>query len=250
MSVKAKFAPLFIFVTIALSAVTGFAGTQDQEERIAASFMLVQGRAPSDSEVGQWAGKGELSISKLVAGLEKQIAGSKSQKRDVFTRAFQDSFGRAPSKAEVKAGIAKGGSYNEQMKDNIAVLEGDAAKYEASIRSAYQFVISRDAYDQEIDYWTEKGTFSNVLLVGCVEAWATRNQPGLMVTAGTPTISVNSIYLSTVRLSSETAAEARMAGGFATVEDSGSHLLAAGSGNLVAGGRVHFLATGGSSRGE
>lgn len=248
MPFKAKFAPVFIFAAIAISAVTGFAGPQIQQERVAASYMLVLGRAPSTSEVDQWTMKGELSVADLVADLEAELADSKSEKRGVSTRSFQDAFGRSPSKSELKTAVAEGGSYNQQLTGYIAALLEDAEEYEATIRRAYEFVINRDAYEQEIGYWKERGVFSYMLLVGSVEAWATRNQPGLMVTAGTPTISVNSVYLSTVRLSSQTAAEARVAGGFASVEETESHLLAAGSGKVVAGGRVHFLATGGSSR--
>ena len=48
------------------------------------------------------------------------------------------------------------------------------------------------AHPEEIEYWKNHDTLSFVLLVGCVEDWARRNQPGLMVTAGTPTLIVQS----------------------------------------------------------
>jgi hypothetical protein len=77
-----------------------------------------------------------------------------------------------------------------------------------------------------------------------MEDWARRNQPGLMVTSGTPTISINCDYLATVRLSPKVAAEAREGAGLPPAGDGGTHVIAAGAGAIVSGGRIHFAMAG------
>ena len=53
----------------------------------------------------------------------------------------------------------------------------------------------------EIEYWKRQPALSYALLVGCIEDWARRNRPGLMATTGVASVSVNSAYLATIRLS-------------------------------------------------
>jgi len=71
-----------------------------------------------------------------------------------------------------------------------------------------------------------------------------------MVTTGTPTVSVNSEFLTTVRLSPTVAAEARAAAGLDSAGNApdasafGRNLVAAGAGELITGGRIHFVAAG------
>lgn len=247
MPMKTRPAPFLLCAALAIFTVAVSAETEElrQQDRVAASFMLALGRAPSPGEISEWAEQGARSISDLLALHRERLRSDTSMERAVNERAFQDAYGRAPDEGEIKTFSSDADStYTDLMKSHIQRLADNPAEYEKVIQRAYQFVIRRGAYAEEIDYWKQKDTLSYVLLVGCVEDWARRNQPGLMVTAGTPTISVNSEFLTTVRLSPAIAAEARDAVGLAPADDTGHHLVAAGAGNVVTGGRIHFAAAG------
>jgi hypothetical protein len=141
-------------------------------------------------------------------------------------------------------------TYTEWMQRHVQWLAGHPDEYTEVMHRAYRLLLRRDAYVEEIEYWRKQDTLTYVLLVGCVEDWARRNQPGLMVTNGTATVSVNSEFLTTVRLSPVVAAEARSAAGLGTTESeeaarsSRQHLLAAGAGKVATGGGIHFAAAG------
>jgi hypothetical protein len=136
------------------------------------------------------------------------------------------------------------------MEQHLHWLSQRPDDYRQVLDRAYQLVVRRGLYDEEVAYWKPRGTLPFLLLVACIEDWARRNQPGLMLTAGVPTVSVNSLYLATVRLSPEVAEEARAAAGLSTattsdfVYASNRTVIASGADSLVAGGRIHFVAAG------
>lgn len=252
---KTRLIPLLMVATVvalaSLSAAAAPAQSAEvQHERIAASFVLALGRAPSANEIEQWAKLGSLSVPELIARHRQQLQSDAAKQRATIIKACRDAFGRAPSEDEIKSWSGGDNTYTELMKRHIQWLSEHPADYEKVMHRAYRLVVGREAYSLEFDYWKSRDTLSHALLVGCIENWARRNQPGLMVTTGTPTVSVNSEFLTTVRLSPAVAAEARAAAGLdpagSMPEASafGRNLVAAGAGELITGGRIHFAAAG------
>lgn len=236
-------APLAFLV--AFFAFASFeAHATEQEERISAAFALALGRLPTDAEASEWLARGPLPVADLL----EQIARAAEPGMVAFAAAFHDAFGRAPDGSERDAPVA--GSYFELLPSFIEQLSRSPEEYAETIGRAYQFVIRRDVYPEEIEYWNEKRVLPYALLVGCVEDWAKRNQPGLMVTEGVPTVSVNSEYLATARVSSRVAAETRVAAGLPLPDEPGNHVVAPGAEGIASEGRIHFVAVGGLSREE
>ena len=231
-----------------LSTAPAHAQSTAQEERIGASFVLALGRAPSVGETGQWTQQGKLSVAELVARLQQQSdAGAR---RALAAQACADAFGRAPVAGELDAWSARQPTYTGLMKQHVQWLAEHPKEYGQVIERAYQRVMRRPAYAEEIDYWNAQPALSYALLCGCIEDWARRNAPGLMVTTGTPTVSVHSAWLTTIRLSPAVAAETRAATGLFPAGDAslaaatGRNLIAAGAGTIATSGGMHFVAAG------
>jgi hypothetical protein len=247
---KLHLTSLLFPAALALSFATAAAQPTGQIERIGASFMLAFGRSPSAAEVGHWAGQGEFSVSALVARHRQQLQGDAAMARATAVRAFQDAFGRAPGAEESASWSGDAITYTELVRRHLQWLAAHPADYAQVLGRAYQQVIRRDVYAEETDYWKTQDTLSYTLLVGCIEDWARRNQPGLMVTSGTATISVNSSFLSTLRLSPAVAAEARAAAGMVPVSEAervanpGRNVIAAGADKVFSSGHIHFVAAG------
>ena len=159
-------------------------------------------------------------------------------------KAKLDAFGATGTQAEPSDAL----TYVDQMRDHLAWLSGQPAIYENVIQRAYRHVINRDAYTEEIAYWNQQPeTLSYVLLVACIEDWARRNQPGLMVTGGKPTISINCEFLTTARVSPSDAAAARPLAQLPPITAPGNHVIAPGAAHLAASGGIHFIAVGAST---
>ena len=226
-----------------------------QRERVAASFVLALGRAASPAEIEEWTQRGQASIADLVARHRQQLQSNSGLKRTTLEKAFRDTYGRAPTNQELNTWSAQSGTYTELTTRLISALAEDTAEYEKLLERVYQLVVRRGVYAEEIAYWKKHGTLSYAMLVGAVEDWARRNQPGLMVTVGTPTVSVNSTYLTTVRLSPAIAEEARAAAGMESLKghyveadylgSTGRNIVMPGAEKLVSGGKIHFVAAGG-----
>lgn len=245
---RLAFALTLAVIACSSSAIL-LAQSSEQPERIAASFLLALGRAPSAEELAHWAQQGDVSIAQLIARHRERLQADPAVQRAVATKAERDAFGRVSPESEVDAAQPPA-TYTELVQQHLRRLAERPAEYEQVIRRAYQTVVRRDAYDLEFAYWQKHDTLSYTLLVGCVEDWARRNQPGLMVTAGTPTVSINSEYLATIRLSPAIAQEAREAAGWVTATEGGfspafgRNLIAPGGAKLVTGGRIAFAAAG------
>lgn len=206
---------------------------------------------PTAEEQARAVQEDSLTVADTIARLRQQIESDDAVRADVLARAARDALGRLPTDDEIAAwsGEPRGATYAERMERRLAWLAERPAEYERVIQRAYRVVVRRDAYPEEIEYWRARGTLSFVLLVGCVEDWARRNQPGLMVTAGRPTVSLNSEFLTTLRLEPRIAFEARAAAGLR--EDNlrlavaaGHNLIAAGAEPVVTRGRIHLVAAG------
>jgi len=226
-----------------LLAVLSPVRADEQSERVAASFVLALGRGPTVAEARQWAGP-DVSFADLMAKHRQQLQGDAAAKRTVVAKAFQDAVGRAPTAQEVAADSTGAASYTELVQQHVKRMAGDAGEYAQVLNRVYQLVIRRDVYPEEIEYWKKKRTLSFTVLVGCVDNWGRRNQPGLMVTAGPAAVSINCVFLTTARLSPVAAAEARAAAGLPAVSDpqAGTNLLAAGAEGVATDGRMHFAA--------
>jgi hypothetical protein len=244
---------LELLLVVACASVPAVAHAQPAqiEERIAASFVLALGRTPTAAEVERWAKDGPPTVAGLFSRHREVLRTDAAAGREVAVKAAQDAFGRAPVGDELR-GLSDGATYAEMMQRHIQRLAGDPAEYERVVHRAYRLHLQRDAYTVELDYWKARPTTSFVLLAACVENWARRNQPGLMATAGVPSVSVNSPYLAAVRLSPAVAAEARAAAGLPPPGDAaladalGRHVVAPGAGTLASVGGIHFVAAGGT----
>jgi hypothetical protein len=222
------------------------AQSPEQRERVDASFVLALGRTPTTTERDSWSSRQPQPISALLEQ-HRQALQDPAGARAVAVKAWQDAYGSVPREDDLKAA---NGLYLEQVQRHVKQLADRPADYEAVVHRAYRHLLDRDAYSIEIDYWKARPTLSYVLLVGCVEDWARRNQPGLMATAGVPSIAVTSAEIATVRLSPGVAAEARMAAGLesegtrAMDAEVGRNVIAPASASVVSVGGVHFVAAG------
>lgn len=248
-----RLTPFVLIAALALSSLTAAETSPVQSERIAASYMLAFGRVPSPAEMAETEKLGEVGVADLIARHRQRLETDAALKRATAVKAWKDAFGREPTDQEIASAVSGNSTYTELMKRHIQSLAADAAEYEKVMERAYRLVIRRGVYPEEITYWKKRDTLPYALLVGAIENWGRRNAPGLMVTTGTPTVSINSNYLTTVRLSPTVAAEARAAAGLPVpgtadfISATGRTLVAAGAGELVSGGRIHLALAGGSN---
>jgi hypothetical protein len=249
MVLKSRLAGLSLVVLSVVAPVSALAQSTAQEERIAASFVLTLGRTPTAAEIGQWAKQEPLSLADLMARHRRQLQGDLAAARAAAVKASWDALGRAPDVSDA-VGPSGVGSYWDMMQRHLRWLSEHAAEYDQVLNRAYRLVLQRDAYSVEVDYWKRQPVLSFALLAGCIDDWARRNQPGLMATAGVASVSVNSAYLTTVRLSPAVAAEARMAAGLVPVAGApsasalGRNVVAPGADQVASVGGVHFAAAG------
>jgi hypothetical protein len=226
----------------------------EQRQRIAASFVLALGRLAAAREIDEWA-KAPGTVAELLARHREQLRGSAEARRAVAAKAALDAFGPG-AVVPTAAGPDAGAIYTDLIKAHVGWLAGHPADYEAAMHRAYRLLLQRDAYDVEINYWKRQPALPFALLVGCIDDWARRNQPGLMATTGVAAVSVNSQYLAAVRLSPAIAAEARTAAGLPPADDPADgtvpdrHVVAAGAAHLVSVGGIHFAAAGGAALAE
>lgn len=238
-------------LTLALLATVVPSPAQNtaQDEVISASTMIAFGRPALAGELADplYANK---TLAELLKAHREDLKNDPELQRLVYSRAGADAKG---SKVEPKGGDLreKGVFYVESLKQHVEWLEKTPDAYRDVINRVYQLVIRRDAYPEEIAYWKPYGTLPYVVLVGAIENWALRNQPGLMVTTGTPSIAVTSRFLRTQRLSLALANEARTQLGLpvwtdvARLHNPGRNIVAVGAKDIESVGGVHFLLAGG-----
>jgi hypothetical protein len=243
--------PVLLLVTLFISPRLD-ASTQgsDASERIQVSFMLAHGRPPSPAELTQWSTASLASVTDLLNRHRMELRNDPGAHQAVLRRAYQDTFGQSAT-TRAFTGEPDVVLYHEWVTRHLQLLAQEPAAYAAVIQRAYQLVLGREAYDLEVAYWNRQSPLSFALLVGCVEDWARRNQPGLMVTGGTATVSTSSEYLITLRVSPAVAAEVRAALGNTPVEETeftpawGRNLLAPSGAAVITRGSVYMVAAGG-----
>jgi len=249
MLLKPRFAFLFVASVLASPSATSLAQSAEQQEPIAASFVLALGRTPTSIELERWEKQGPLSLADLLARHRRQLQDNVADQRAVIVKAGLDAIGLAPGEDDITSGSG-GGTYTDLMQRHLQWLAEHPAEYEQVVHRAYRLLLQRDAYSLEVDYWKRQPALSFALLVGCIEDWARRNRPGLTATTGVASVSVNSEHLATVRLSPAVAAEARVAAGLVSAGDAalasaaGRHLVAPGGDHVASVGGIYFTAAG------
>lgn len=235
-----------VLVSVFLAHVFAAQDEVAQEERIAAAYLLALGRAPSAGEVGTIAKDNPSSVGEAVESIQRQIEKEPALQQAISLKAFHDTYGREPAAGE----LLPDGDYTSSMNRYVERLAINPQEYKHVLERAYRLVVKRGLYDEEIGYWKPYGTLPFVLVVACLDEWARRNQPGLMVTTGTAAVSANCHYLATVRLSPAVAEEARAAIKFPVAPTSDYYhasnrtVITPGGERIVSNGRVHFVAAG------
>jgi len=232
------------------SAFPSFAkasGVEDQE-RLAVAHLLAFGRLPAADEIEMAPRSGGLTVAALLDQHRQRLQADAAAREITVRKAWVDTFGRPPTAAErATAEAVRDLTYAGLMQAHWPRLADDPDEYARILDRVYRTVVQRGVYPEEIDYWRQQTPLPFVVLAGCVENWARRNQPGLMVTTGTPTVSVNSDLLVTLRLSPTVAAEARAAAGLQAASEilPEGRLVAVGSGKIATTGHMHLAIAGG-----
>jgi hypothetical protein len=202
---------------------------------------------PTAAEVAAWSASAESPFSGLLARHRQELAADAAERRAVADKAGLDVFGAQPG-PEQKGPSDSSDTYLRLVAAHLRRLADHPEDYVNVVQRAYRFVLRRDAYPQELDYWKRYSAKPFVLLAACIDDWARRNQPGLTVTSGPAAVNVNSRFLVAVRLSPAVAVEVRAAAGFARPRGSGAalgrHVVAPGADDVASVGGVHFVATG------
>lgn len=225
----------------------------DQADRTVAASMLALGRPSMLADSAPSSPANQPKLIDAVNLLRQQLKQDAALRQSVATSAWIDSLGRQPSETEIAEWSKDASTYTEQVQRHIARLGAQPDEYRLVIDRAYQLVIRRPAYAEEYEYWRTYDALPYALLVGAIENWSQRNAPGLTVTSGTASVSVNSRFLATQRLSRTVANEAREILGLpiwtdvARLQNPDRHVVAAGGGGLASVGGVHFIAAGGGS---
>ncbi len=219
-------------LTILTATALGAIASPSEVGRAAALLVFGQAsqtEAPADS------------MADALTAAQDQLSHNAELVAATAAKAKWDAFGGAA----VAAPASSAPTYAAQVADHVAWLSKNPKAYAKVLQQAYRFVINRDVYEEEIAYWHEQpATLSYVMIVACVEDWARRNQPGLMVTAGKPTVSINCEFLATARLSPADAATAREFLGLDDATSADERVIAPSAAKLRSGGGIHFVAAG------
>ncbi len=224
----ARYFALILSLAIGLPAAPAAVGEETQ-----AAYIIALGRVATAQEQAQGGG-----LQATLDHLQDHLATTLDQRQAVAERAALFVYGDASVATNQLA--APDPFFASSVSAHLADLAKNKSAYLAVLQRVYPHVVGRGIYAEEIEYWNAYPTLPYALLVGCVEDWARRNQPGLMNTAGTPTVSVNCELLETVRLSPELATEVAAAMG---LPDS-TTVLAAGGNSLKSSGDIRFLVVG------
>ena len=240
-----------------LATVVPSSAQSTAQEVISASTMIAFGRPALAGELADplYANK---SLAELLKAHREDLKNDPELQRLTRLRAYSDAFGVSNNLDHVTKGVghALGVTYVEHLSSHLKSMATDSERYRESINRAYQLVIRRDAYPEEFAYWKNYGTLPYVVLVGAIENWAFRNQPGLMVTTGTPSIAINSRFLQTQRVPLGLANEAREVLGLPVWTDvarqhsPGRNIVGVGAKDIESVGGVHFLLAGGGPLAE
>jgi hypothetical protein len=224
---------------------------EQPDDRVVVSFLLARGRVPNALEARQWTPQGPVVLADLMARHRRELQDDLGARQEVSAKAAIDALGVGTG--DSRAGAAAGGAYVDVVGEHLRRLAAQQEEYVRVVRRAYRLVLGRDVYPSEIEYWTAKPVLPFALLAACIDDWGRRNQPGLTVTSGVPSASVNSGYLATVRLTAAVAAEARGVAGMDRPSSADTaamrHVVAPGAGPVASVGGIHFAAAGAAGLG-
>lgn len=238
MPIKTRRFPIWQLALLAISLPYLLPATPEAMTPAVAAAMQVNGTVQPSAATAN------LSMEAALQAESDALHANSSLQESVRLRAFLDAFGLHPTSAQAPSGSPLEGvaHYSELLKQHLAWLETYPSAYEAVIQRAYQTVIYRDAYEEEIEYWMQRNRQSYLVLVACIEDWARRNQPGLMVTTGTATVSVNCEFLTTLPLDPELAQQVRSA----MQLPASAQVLTPGADSIASSGNIPFLLVAGS----
>lgn len=231
-----------------LASAAAFAQTTAQTERAAASYLLAYGALAAGADT---AVPSDTPIAAALARYQQILKSDAPAAQAVVAKATQDAVGRTPTVDEIKS--LAGNTYAAIVQTHLRRLAAAPDEYLQVLNRSYRALYNRDAYTVEVDYWKSKPVTSFAMLVGCINHWGRRNQPGLMYTTGVAQVSINSDYLITVRLSPAVAQEARTAVGMALPSDRalarerGRNVIAPGAEEIASPGDIYFVAAGRAS---
>lgn len=215
-------------------------------QRADAAWALARGTLPAAtaaSTMGNAAG-----LSECLAAQRTQLLTDAPAAQAAARNAWRDAFG--PTREFVPDTTAGCVTYTECLTAHLAWLAAHPEARNATIHQAYRRIVGRPAFDMEIAYWNQLAPLPYSLIVACIDDWARRNQPGLMVTTGPACVSINSAHLKTLRLAPTVAAEVRnilspTTGNAAALAIARSErVLAPGADSLISVGNIPFIALG------
>jgi hypothetical protein len=252
---RPKAFPILLIIASAALGTSVQAGGALDGQRVAASYLIAFGRAPTDAEIARSRGGEAASapMKELLRHRRDELKSDAALETSTLARGFFDALGRKATEEESRAWAGKNSTYTEVVSKLLERLRQQPREYRQVQDRAYRFLLGRAPYDLENAYWEKYDTLPYHLLLACLDNWARRNQPGLMVTSGVPTISLNSRYLDTVQLSHDAAGELRAAAGLPEGPVLNSHfsgaafgrnIVAPGAGEIASAGRISFVAAG------
>lgn len=240
MPIKSRFFLLVLFPILTFSMLPALHARPTDEDalRYKTAHLLVFGVLPDSLPDNLPEGDLKSAVQHCASTLQKAQSGEQSAVKE---RAWMDTMGTA-SDPSIQIDAL---SYHEYVGKLSTYLEQHPAAYEQVIRRAYPYVIYRDVYTEEMEYWRNFPVMGYATLVGCLEDWARRNQPGLMVTGGIPTLSVNCEFLTTLRVTPSLAGEICSLMGIPLIDpQSPYHVLAKGADKVISSGGIYFILTG------
>lgn len=230
----------FLLLALALLPALTARATEDgtDVERSALAQLLACGRPGVNAPT---------SHGSLAAQLEQHrtaLQNDSAARERTARAAWLDAFGRAPSTDELRAEAALPLTYTERLQRHLAHLRTTPDEYREVMQRAYRLVVHRDAYAEEFDYWRPHGVRTFVVLVACIEDWARRNRPGLMVTAGNPAVPAHSRFVHLARVTPALAAEARTVLGLPAPTAETARVLSVGADGIATAGNMHVVLVG------
>lgn len=208
--------------------------SEEQLERTTAAHLIAFGRAPTAIAAPT------STLAEQVAQQRTELKSDASLRERTARAAWRDAWGEEPSRESLRQETATAHTYAERLQRHLARQADSPNETRAMIHRAYRLAVHREAYDEEFAYWQPHGPLTFVALVACLEDWARRNQPGLMVTAGAPTVPVRSKFVRLLPLSPAIAAEMRAALSLAET----NRVIAFVAAELAAPGKMHLALVG------
>lgn len=229
---------LQLFMAACLSTafmVSASAQSADEIKRqtISTSYLLSFGKLPSQAETNYWMGQnlsGDV-LKNLVENHRNYLQGNPSLKKDMIRRSFKNVYGRTPSESEVNQNMSQNYNYSDWIKNHMAWLRKSGTDYENVIKFAYQNVMGRQSYANEVSYWKNNGATAYYLLAACVDNCKRTSGSGACAKNVVGNGLLDQIKVADV-VAKQTASLIGQAGGN-VISAGGGNVVSAGGGNVV-----------------